>query len=145
MPEETSRTYHGVAFGERRAQQESMLERLRSQANQSHQLLVHSHRAIGRGSHAGRAVDDGAARRSVEGSDRRVEDDAREARARDRLLEWEASDLASLVPHEMGTTRRQFAVALYETIRLAAALGMSDDRLHYHVRYALQQFLRPDA
>lgn len=45
-----------------------------------------------------------------------------------------------LVLEEMGADRRQFAVALYETIRLAAALGMSGEPMHYHLTYAMERF-----
>ena len=55
-------------------------------------------------------------------------------------MEWEAMDLSRLVPEEMGTDRRRFAVALYEMVRLAATLGMSGERLRYHLTYAMERF-----
>lgn len=64
----------------------------------------------------------------------------REEVAAKRLLEWEAADLTEIVPGEMGTLRRRFAVALYEVVSLSESLGMADERLHYHLGYALDQY-----
>ena len=67
-------------------------------------------------------------------------DVARERAARERLLEWEAQDLSRVVLEEMGTDRRRFAMRLYETAAMAQSLGMTDERLMYHVRYALREY-----
>ena len=49
--------------------------------------------------------------------------------------------LTRVVPGEMETERRQFALFLYQTVAKGQALGMSDERFLYHVRYALEQYL----
>lgn len=64
----------------------------------------------------------------------------REELARQRLLVWEAEDLARLAPEEIDSPRRQFARSLYETILLSQTLGMTDARLLYHIEYALDRF-----
>jgi hypothetical protein len=95
------------------------LLRLQADADRSHEALIRSHRLLGR--------------TNPEASD---PDGEREARARARLLEWEAADLAQCVPGEMTLPRRRFAVHLYEAIRQAESLGMNLDRLLYHVQDA---------
>jgi hypothetical protein len=95
------------------------LLRLQTEADRSHEALIRSRRLLGR--------------TDPEPSD---PDSERETRARARLLEWEAADLALCVPGEMTLPRRQFAVHLYEAIRQAESLGMNLDRLLYHVQDA---------
>jgi hypothetical protein len=141
---ETSLTVSGE---EQRANRQLTLRRLHAQADLSRRALTHSRRALDRGLHAYREavprlppeLHDGG--RPVEGPAGAEE---REVRARLRLLEWEAADLRQVVPGEMATPRRQFAMALYETIRLASCLGMSRDRLRYHLDYALDSYNRQD-
>lgn len=69
-----------------------------------------------------------------------VSEKDRESVARERLLEWEAQDLMQVVPGEMDTERRRFAMRLYETAAIAQSLGMTDERFLYHVHYALREY-----
>jgi hypothetical protein len=65
---------------------------------------------------------------------------AREESARARLLEWEAADLAMAIPQGDATLREEFACLLYDLVLHADALGMSTDRLLYHVQYAQDRY-----
>lgn len=110
---------------------------MRSQAELSRSLLASSGKLI-EGSRLCQAEIRG-------GIDSRapVEDTpARETESRQRLLEWEAEDLSQVVPGEMDRTRRQFAISLYETVRLAASLGMTEERWRYHLDYARERYQR---
>jgi hypothetical protein len=65
---------------------------------------------------------------------------AREDTARTRLLEWEAADLAMAIPRGDATPREEFACLLYDLVLHADALGMTTDRLLYHVQYAQDRY-----
>ena len=131
-------------FGEIRSQGQSAVERLRAQAELSHSIITRSQQTIARRVSMDPGVAGGDPDQLHGNRETAEEAREREVRARKRLQEWEAGDLTTFVPEEMDTTRRQFAVALYEMIRLASALSMSGERLHYHVDYALQRYLTDD-
>lgn len=125
-------TYSSPAIEERWLQSQRVAEQLRAQAEFSRVLITSSRTLVERGAalsqHAGVAAN--------------TEEDEREARARQRLLEWEAEDLSAVVPHELETTRRQFAISLYEMVALGSSLGMSRERLLFHLEYALDRYLQ---
>ena len=85
-------TYSSPAIEERWLQSRRVAEQLRAQAEFSRVLITSSRTLVERGAalsqHAGVAAN--------------TEEDEREARARQRLLEWEAEDLSAVVPSNDG-------------------------------------------
>jgi hypothetical protein len=125
---------------DRRQGRQVVLERLRTHADRTHELLMQSRELLANGS--GQCTIPPAVPPTDLESVEPSADERREALARQRLLEWEAEELTRVVPGEMGTPQRRFAISLYEAIAESQGLGMSRDRLLFHVRAALERYLR---
>lgn len=123
--------------------QAETLQRLHRQSSETSEIVARTHHLI----EDVRRDLSGAAHRA----DRRTADpetevpvnechQVRENTARARLLEWEASDLALTIPRGSATPRAEFAYLLYDLVLHADVLGMSTDRLLYHVQYAQNRY-----
>lgn len=119
--------------------QAETLQRLHRQSSETSEIVARTHHLI----------ED--VRRDLSGASHRADrrpaevpanesHQAREDTARARLLEWEASDLALTIPRGNASPRAEFAYLLYDLVLHADVLGMSTDRLLYHVQYAQNRY-----
>ena len=119
------------------------LQRLHRQSSQTSEIVTRTHhliedvrRDLSRVPHsAGRPDASQEAEAQAENGHQMREDAARA-----RLLEWEAADLALATPRADATPRQEFAYLLYDLVLHADALGMTTDRLLYHVQYAQNRY-----
>lgn len=143
MTEQHTTTHSLVDHGSRQHPDPALdaVERLLARAERSHDALTRSYRLLGwtRQVQVSALPPDTTSELAPEFEDGALthdDDRIREAQARLRLLAWEAADLEQCVPEEMELPRRQFAIHLYDMVRYAESLGMTVDRLLYHVEHA---------
>ncbi|HEY8684921.1 MAG TPA: hypothetical protein VIO57_04880 [Chloroflexota bacterium] len=123
--------------------QEEILQRLHQQSSQTNEIVARTHHLI---EDVRRDLGGVPLRplRPDTSQDAEVQANAghqaREDAARVRLLEWEAADLALATPRVHATPREEFAYLLYDLVLHADALGMTIDRLLYHVQYAQDRY-----
>jgi hypothetical protein len=119
------------------------LQRLHRQSSQTSEIVIRTHHLI---EDVRRALSGVPARPHGRDASQEAEapnndgHQAREDTARARLLEWEAADLALAIPRGEATPREEFACLLYDLVLHADQLGMTTDRLMYHVQYAYDRY-----
>lgn len=119
------------------------LQRLHRQSSETsaivsrtHDLIEHARRDLSAARHGGSRRDEDQAAEAPVNDGHQLHEDA----ARARLLEWEAADLAVAIPRSDATPREEFACLLYDLVLHADVLGMTTDRLLYHVQYAQNRY-----